>query len=171
MLSWQTFCSADRCIQPSKVCNNRTRQLGVFGSYEGARAGQLQRLQYSSNHYMEKRGAQKVVDAASFDYIVAFDADSEMPIARPTTARSRSRSPGSHERSLRRSISSFNSRFDSVMGSLVRSEQAALSAERVALAAAEAFSEEAKVLKETIATITSHGKFDPAASQNGGEVD
>ena len=127
---------------------------------------------------MEKRAAQKVVDAASFDYIVAFDADAGLPNPRPTTARSRSRSPGSHERSLRRSISSFNSRFESVMGSLVRSEQAALSAERVALAAAEAFSEEAKVLKETIANITTHGRirsarapFDPAASQNGGEVD
>ena len=113
---------------------------------------------------MDKRIAQRVVDAASFDYIVTIDADSEMPIARPTTRRSRSRSPGSHERSLRRSITSFNSRFDSVMGSLVRSEQAALSAERVALAAAEAFSEEAKVLKATLEAITSHGKFDPAAN-------
>ena len=153
MASWQAFCPADRCVQADKTCKNRTRQLGVFGSYEGARAGQLQHLQYSSNHYMEKRAAQKVVDAASFDYIVAFDADSEMPIARPTTARSRSRSPGSHERSLRRSITSFNSRFDSVMGSLVRSEQAALSAERVALAAAEAFSEEARVLTSCASSV------------------
>ena len=73
----------------------------------------------------------------------------------PRRARSRStRSARSQDRELRRSIAELNTRFDVVMSSLVRSEQAVLRAERVATEAALSFREEARILEDTIAAIT-----------------
>ena len=57
----------------------------------------------------------------------------------PTTKRSRSHSVDHGEQSARRSVKAMNSRFETIMSSLVRAEQAALSAVRVAVAAAETF--------------------------------
>ena len=79
-------------------------------------------------------------------------ADTGLPSRGPTNTRSRSRSP-------LRLVAAFNSRFDSVVASLVRAEQAALSAKRVSLAAADAFHEEARVLSEAIADITTQGRI------------
>ena len=76
------------------------------------------------------------------------------PVPRTRPSRSRSRSMRSQERDLKRRISLLSARFDVVMSSLVRAEQASLSAERVALAAALTFREEAKILGDTIAAIT-----------------
>ena len=63
--------------------------------------------------------------------------------SRGPTVRSRSRSARSQDRELRRKTAALNARFDVVMSSLVRAEQASLSAERVALATALTFREEA----------------------------
>jgi len=86
-------------------------------------------------------------------YVDEIVAPSPVP-SRGPSVRSRSRSARSQDRELRRSIAELNTRFDVVMSSLVRSEQAVLRAERVATEAALSFREEARILEDTIAAIT-----------------
>jgi hypothetical protein len=150
MPSFQAFCPAERCIQAGKVCKNRTRQLGVYGSRQLAREAQLHHLHSSSNHYLEMDEARQIDGEHC---IIPYVDETVAP--EPRRARSRStRSARSQDRELRRSIAELNTRFDVVMSSLVRSEQAVLRAERVATEAALSFREEARILEDTIAAIT-----------------
>ena len=154
--SWQAFCPALSCIEPGKVCKNRTRQLGRYASRELAREAQLHHLHTSSNHYMEKFEA-TLIDGD--DYIEE-SIDAPGPSTRPARLRSRSPRPSrldemrSEELDLQRRIALLNDRFAAVMKTLVRAEQATLQVERVARAAAEAMAEDAKTLRESIAALT-----------------
>jgi len=154
MQSFQAFCPANGCLQPGKVCKNKTRQLGVFATHGLARLAQLHHLHSSSNHYLPMEEAETI---ECEDCIVPYVDETVAPSPAPSrgpSVRSRSRSARSQDRELRRTIAALNARFDVVMSSLVRAEQASLSAERVALAAALTFREEAKILGDTIAAIT-----------------
>ena len=150
MQSFQAFCPANGCLQPGKVCKNTTRQLGVFATHELARDAQLHHLHSSSNHYLP------MFEAEQFDgdsCIAPHVDETAVPVpSRGPTVRSRSRSARSQDRELWRQTAALNARFDSVMSSLIRAEQASLSAERVALAAALTF-REAKILGDAIAAI------------------
>ena len=143
MQSFQAFCPAKGCIQPGEVCKNTTRQIGNFATHKLAREAQLHHLFSSSNHYLPMHEAEAIDGESCITPYI----DPETIVA-PVPTR------GPRVRSRSRSAASFNARFDTVMGSLVRAEQAALSAERVALAAALTFREEAKVLGEVIVSIT-----------------
>ena len=164
--SFQCFCPA-----AESTCPKRGRQIGRYASIEAAKEAQVHHLTHSSYHYMEEDRALALVEAKQDLMIVmevehtpvpstAIPSSSSLrpvsplrssPIRRPTTLRP----PSPHRRRSR--SRSPNASIASVIAHLRRSEEAARSAAKAAIAAAKTFEFEADEIKTAIEALEQRG--------------